>query len=369
MSWLGLEGHDAIVDRFGGTLRAGRLASSYLFVGPEGCGKRSFAVGLAQSLLCERVTAEEMAPCGQCESCQQVTVGTHPDLLVVARPADRKDIPVQLLIGDADHRGRVGLCHDLSLKPFKGDRRIAIIDDADFLNEEGANCLLKTLEEPPPRSLLILVGTSAEKQLPTIRSRCQIVRFRPLPAEVAAQLLVSTGVVDTDEEAASLARCAEGSLAQARRLADKDLWKFRGELFASLARLPRDAVRLSRAITSCVESVGKEAPLRRARVTLLIGFAIDYYHQLLREQVAAEGSESPTAGASTQNGNLATDPDLRNAVVAGLSAWQGDAEEIARCVDRCLEAGNHVVRNANLATLVECWIADLAEISRQTAVY
>lgn len=363
MSWLGLEGHDAIADRFRGTLRAGRLASSYLFVGPEGCGKRSFAIRLAQGLLCERMPPEQLAPCGECESCQQITAGTHPDLLSVARPADRKDIPIQLLIGDAEHRGRVGLCHDLALKPFKGNRRIAVIDDADFLNEEGANSLLKTLEEPPPRSLLILVGTSAEKQLPTIRSRCQMIRFRPLPVDVAAGLLVSTGAVDSIEQAAPLARCAEGSLAQAKRLADPELWIFRSELFRALARLPLEAVRFSRAITASVESVGKDAPLRRARAKLLIGFSIDYYHALLRAFVAAEG------GATEIEGLPVGDSELQKAVAAGLESFRGDTEEIARAIERCLEAANHVERNANLATMVECWIADLADLSKQPAVY
>jgi len=365
MTWLGLEGHDAIVDRFRGTLRAGRLASSYLFVGPEGCGKRSFALRLAQSLLCEQAAsaeggAAELSPCGQCEGCQQVLAGTHPDVLSVAKPEDKKDIPVKLLIGDPEHRGREGLCHDLSLKPFRGDRRIAILDDADFLNEEGANCLLKTLEEPPPRSVLILVGTSAEKQLPTIRSRCQIVHFRPLPVDVASRLLVSTGVAGSLEQAEPLARCAEGSLTRASILADESLWKFRGELFGSLAHLPSGAVRFSKAITSCVESVGKEAPLRRARATLLVNFAIEYYHRLMRAHVAAESGT-----ALNEDGN---DPDLARAVEAGLGNWQGDVEAITRAVDRCLEAGSHVERNANLATLVECWISDLVELSRQKAV-
>ena len=83
---------------------------------------------------------------------------------------------------------REGLCHDISLKPYMGNRKVAIVDDADYLNAEGANSLLKTLEEPPPRSVLILVGTTPAKQLPTIRSRCRIIRFDPLPTETVAEL-------------------------------------------------------------------------------------------------------------------------------------------------------------------------------------
>src|SRR4029450_8202547 len=104
--------------------------------------------------------------------------------------------PLELLIGDAEHRMRAGLCYNIALKPFSARRKVAIIDDADYLNKEGANCLLKTLEEPPPKSLLIMIGTSEQRQVPTIRSRCQIVRFQPLAEEDVAELLLSTGVCE-----------------------------------------------------------------------------------------------------------------------------------------------------------------------------
>ncbi len=182
MVWQGIEGHDAIADRFRTALTHGRLASTFLFVGPAGIGKRTFALKLAQSLLCQAVPAEQLAPCGTCDSCIQVLAGTHPDLHLVCKPADKGFIPLAAFIGDDDHRMREGLCHAIALKPFMGGRRIAIIDDADYLNEEGANSLLKTLEEPPPRSVLILIATSLERQLPTIRSRCQTVRFGRLDA-------------------------------------------------------------------------------------------------------------------------------------------------------------------------------------------
>ena len=95
---------------------------------------------------------------------------THPDLHLVSKPADRGFIPLSAFIGDEAHRMREGLCHTIALKPMMGGRRVAIIDDADYLNDESANALLKTLEEPPPRSVLILIAGNLERQLPTIRS-------------------------------------------------------------------------------------------------------------------------------------------------------------------------------------------------------
>ena len=94
MTWQGIEGHDAIVARFRLALERGRLASTFLFVGPAGVGKRSFALKLAQTLLCQVAKAELLAPCGVCPACVQMLAGTHPDLHLVAKPADKGSIPV-----------------------------------------------------------------------------------------------------------------------------------------------------------------------------------------------------------------------------------------------------------------------------------
>ncbi len=183
-----------MVEQFRRALARGRLASSFLFAGPEGIGKRTFALKLAQAMLCTTRPEETLDPCGTCPSCVQVAAGTHPDLHLVGKPEDKSFIPLELLIGDREHRRREGLCHNIGLKPYLGGRKIAMIDDADYLNAEGANSLLKTLEEPPPRSVLILIGTSPAKQLPTIRSRCQLIRFRPLPIQDGRRVVGVEGV-------------------------------------------------------------------------------------------------------------------------------------------------------------------------------
>ncbi len=347
MAWQGIEGHDDIVERFRRSLRRGRLASTFLFVGPAGIGKRAFAEKLAQSLLCTEVPAESLAPCGQCASCQQVAAKTHPDFYIVEKPADKSSIPLALFVGDDDHRMREGLCHDIGLKPFMGGRKVAIIDDADHLNEEGANCLLKTLEEPPPCSVLILIGTSADKQLPTIRSRCQTIRFSPLPAQTVAEILQEQGLVTDAAHAQRLAEFAEGSLERAQELADEDLWKFRQQLLAALAKPQLASVALAQELCAFVEAAGKEAGVRRARARQVVGFAIDFYRHLLRTQ----------AGLNPQ-----ADTTLTRAIEQASSAASGDTETTAACIDRSLETLAHIDRNAHQATLLECWLDDLARI-------
>ena len=347
MAWQGIEGHDEIVERFRRSLRRGRLASTFLFVGPAGIGKRAFAEKLAQALLCAEVPAEALAPCGQCAACLQVAARTHPDFYIVEKPADKSAIPLALFVGDDDHRMREGLCHDIGLKPFMGGRKVAIIDDADHLNEEGANCLLKTLEEPPPCSILILIGTSADKQLPTIRSRCQTIRFSPLRAQTVAKILQAQGLVTDAAQAQRLAEFAEGSLDRAQELADEDLWKFRQQLLAALAKPQLASVTLAQELCAFVDAAGKEAGARRARSRQVVGFAVEFYRQLLRTQ----------AGLSPIG-----DPALARAVEQATSAVSSDTETTAACIDRSLETLAHIDRNANQTTLLECWLDDLARI-------
>ncbi len=319
MTWHGIEGHDEVVEQFRRAIARGRLASSFLFVGPAGIGKRTFAIKLAQALLCRERPAAALNPCEQCQACTQVLAGTHPDLEVVSKPPDKSFIPLELLIGDKEHRRREGLCHDIAMKPFMGGRKVAVIDAADLLNAEGANCLLKTLEEPPPRSVLILIGTSPAKQLPTIRSRCQLIRFRPLPAETVAKLLISQNLVQDASDAHRVAEHCQGSLQHAIELAEPELWSFRDRLLERLAEPVLDSFRLAKAVSVFVNEAGKQAAARRKRLRQVVGFAVEFY----RSQLLAQS---------------------------------GDTEATADRLDRCIEALGQIDRNANQATLIEAWL-------------
>jgi DNA polymerase-3 subunit delta' len=344
MAWQGIEGHDDVVARFRTAIERNRLASTFLFVGPEGIGKRTFALKLAQALLCTERSDAALDPCGRCDSCVQCLAGTHPDVERIAKPKDKSELPIALFVGPPDKRMQEGLCHNLSLKPFLGNRKIAIIDDADYLNEESANALLKTLEEPPPRAVLILIATSLDRQLPTIRSRCQTVRFQPLAPAVLAELIVAQGIAADPAAAQELAERAEGSLTKARELADAELWKFRRVLLARLSGEELDSVRLAEAINRFVDEAGTEAIVRRARLRQVIHFAAEFFRQLLRQL-----SDGPPIG----------DDDLQRAVAAATRWWPGGVELAADRLDRCLDALGHVDRNANQAALIYAWIDDL----------
>ena len=339
-----IQGHDAARARFRRSLDAGRLASTFLFVGPEGIGKRSFAMGLAQALLCSHVSEEDpLQACGACESCQLIAAGTHPDLLQVARPGGKNYIPLELFIGPKEKRMREGLCHDIGMKPFLGGRRVAIIDDADYLNAEGANALLKTLEEPPPRSVMILIGTSAARQLPTIRSRCQTVRFAALDMPTLRNVLMEQGITSDEREAEELAGLAGGSLSRALELQDVTVRTFREEFLGRLSSGTVDSLRLNGEISSVLDSAGKDASAKRQRMRQVMNWGVEFFRELMR-----------TASGLDAEG----DPALRRHV-AKAAKQVTDSDVAAACVARCLEGLEQVDRNANNATLLACWLDDL----------
>lgn len=352
MQWDALLGHQQQKLWFETALENGRLASSFLFVGPDGIGKRTFATLLAKGLLCRNSSAQSLEACGHCEDCVQVDAGTHPDLLTVAKPADKANIPVELLIGERDKRMRAGLCHDINLRPYSGRRKIAIVDDADTFNSEGANCLLKTLEEPPQGSLLILVGTSLQRQLSTIRSRCQAILFKPLEIEQVQRLLLRTGLAESQEHAWQLAQQSGGSLSEARLLLDPELDQFRVQLLEDLGKSQLPIIELAKRCGGIVDAAGKDARVKRERLKLVFRIAANYFREL---------SLSFSAEAFGRPGAPAADELLR-AVQRGRGVWKSGPRGAALAWDRCLLATEQVDRNANQTSLLEAWAADIAQL-------
>ena len=323
--WQGILGHDAVVERFRRSLVAGRLAASYLFLGPSGIGKRLFAVKLAQALLCQRCEPHSLKPCGQCDACQLMLAGNHPDFDLVGLPAGKSILPIKLFVGDEQHRHREGLCYNISRRPQMGKRRVAIIDDADHFNQASANCLLKTLEEPPPGAVMILIGTSRGRQLPTILSRTQTVRFSALSDDIVRQLLLDQQIASDAAQTDQLVQACGGSLSKAATLVDPELWEMQQKLLPQLAPSRLDSVRLASELIAFVNQAGKEAEARRRRLRSVLQMVANHFRQELRSDVA-------------------------------------DQETALAVLDRCLEAEIQLDRNANQATLLECWLDDLASI-------
>lgn len=174
-----VKGQEQAVEVLRRAIASDRVAPAYLFVGPEGVGKRTTALEFAMALLCQRAEGGPDA-CRSCPSCQKVARDSHPDLLVI-RPDG-----TQIKIGKREERGNEPpqirqLIRAAHRKPYEGIRKIFVVDEAHRMNLDAANALLKTLEEPPPSTVIILIATTLSHLPPTIVSRCQVVRFRLLP--------------------------------------------------------------------------------------------------------------------------------------------------------------------------------------------
>ena len=342
MMWRDFLGHSKQKDWFQKAVNQNRLASTFLMVGPDGCGKRTFSKLLAKALLCPNRSPESIEPCERCESCVQVDADSHPDLLQVSKPPESSSLSIELLVGSRENRLREGLCYQLHMKPFHGQRRVAIIDDADTILVEAANSMLKTLEEPPSGALIFLIGTNEQRQLATIRSRSQIVRFLGLPPESIAQLLLRQGLADSQETAYTTAMLADGSLSRAKAFLDPDFRDFRLEFCVKLRERPMDIVGLSKSILANVQSVGEDGAPRRLRLKSIFTIAIEFYRSTLLE------------GLGLRQVPLEVSANKFRLPVAVTN----------RAIEHCVAAQSDVDRNVTPAALLESWSTELAEICR-----
>src|SRR3569623_147114 len=206
--------------------RAGRLPQALLLTGPQGMGKQRFAEIWMAGLLCEAPDAEGCA-CGVCRSCQLLAAGDHPAYRQLTPPEEGKVIGV----------GQVReLIQYVALTPQYGCYKIALIHPADKLNINAAISLLKTLEEPPSHSLLMLVSARPSRLPVTVRSRCQLVHFSPPPAEVAAGWLANLVTVAAPGQ---LLKLADVSPQRALERADADELALLNQVLQVLERLAR----------------------------------------------------------------------------------------------------------------------------------
>jgi DNA polymerase-3 subunit delta' len=276
MSWDHIRGHGAVVAKFEQAMAVNRLGQAYLFLGTEGIGKKLVAVELAKAWLCE-ASAGGLSACGRCASCKLVDARTHPDLVITGRPEDKSEFPIDLMRE---------LTNTLKLMPIRGQRKIAIVDDADDFNEESANAFLKTLEEPPPGTLIMLIGTSADVQLPTILSRCQIVRFDRLTTGDVKSILLSQSIREPDADL--LARLSDGRPGRAIAWNDPDVRPYRSTLIDQLTATPFHRSALIESTLGFIEAAGKEAPLQRRRARIAIEMTADLVRMAAR---IAQGSD------------------------------------------------------------------------------
>ena len=165
-----IAGHGLICKKLRHAVQSGRTVSAYLFTGAKGIGKKTVASAFAASLLCE--TSQNGAPCKSCTACKLLASDSHPDFIRLQMPEDKKSIGVDVV--------REQIIQEAYVRPFHAARKVFLIEDGELMTDGAQNALLKILEEPPAYAVFILLSTSSDQMLETIRSRCLSMQFLPL---------------------------------------------------------------------------------------------------------------------------------------------------------------------------------------------
>jgi DNA polymerase-3 subunit delta' len=306
-------------------VKADKLPHALLFTGPDGVGKRTAAIALAMAGNCTGAGPAEASPfppvCGECRSCRKIQAGSHPDILSIEASGQ--------FIRIAQIRDLLGV---LAMKPYEARLRVVIISDAQHMNPEAGNALLKILEEPPERTVLILTAPETVDLLPTIASRCQQIRFNPLTPESLAGML--SKFLDIPwENARVLAAVSGGSYGRAIGLHRQDWLEKRRWLIGTLGCLDAAAARLP---VAAVMSLAMGLAEKKDNLTQAMEILTSLYRDL-------------AIGKHRRDGFM--NADLSERILA--AAGRMDESGILDRIEAIETAGRQLRGNANLRLTAE----------------
>jgi DNA polymerase III subunit delta' len=299
--------------------RRQRLSHAYLFRGPAGVGKKRAALAFAAAVNCASPEREDA--CGRCSSCRKFRSGNHPDFLTL--------FPEGAAIKINQIRA---LRQSLEFPPHEAKLRVALLADVHTMRREAANSLLKTLEEPPAHTILVLTSSEAGAILPTIVSRCQVIPFFALPRQEVAAALQEEAVPAAI--AATLAGAAEGSLGLARLLAAENLLGRRREILEKLLPLAVDS---PQAVTSVLALAEQAAELKEHLPELLALLEL-----WLRDLILLQAGMPPS---------LLTSRDLDDLLKAAIGRWS--MEQLHAKMARFARTRQYLQQNCNRALVCE----------------
>lgn len=329
-----LLGHEWTVDMLRQHVARGDVRHAYLFCGPPGIGRRTLALRLAQALNCEKPIGAGM-PCYTCRTCKQIETMQHPDLTVI-QSLDGDNLPKEGGILKVDQIREFQRA--INLKPFQSPHRVVLFLRFQEANDNASNALLKTLEEAPAHAVLILTADNPEQLLPTIVSRCEILRLRPLPIEAVVADLMERGL--DEDNARLLAHISGGRPGFARRLMDNAaLLEKREERLDDLQTL-LPAPRVEK--FSYAEKLAKDKDAMRQTILVWLSYWRDV---LLR-----------VAGAETPLVNV--DRNMEIEFIAGRL----DLSTARKVVNGLESALEKMDRNVNPRLLAEVLLLDLPKV-------
>lgn len=303
-----------------------RLGHAFLFRGPAGVGKKRAALTFASYINC--LSPINHDSCGQCKSCLKFKSGNHPDLHIIE--PDGAAIKINQIRA---------LKQTLAFPPFEARYRVVILTETSTMRREAANSLLKTLEEPPENTILIMTADAAGEILPTIESRCQEIPFFALPYDKVSERLCDLADI-SKETASTIAAVAEGSIGRAQLLLETDLLALRSEIITTLIRLQPDSPESVEQVFKIAENAAnlkENLPPLLNLLRIWVRDLILYY------------TNSPN--------NLIVNRDLLPTFSAAKKRWNLD--ELFDKLQRIKMAEKHLLRNCNKGHVCEMLFFDL----------
>ncbi len=344
MPFRELAGHRRLFGLLGRALLSESLPQSLVFAGPDGVGKRQAALALAEAINCLAPVDAGAAgrdACGTCVSCRKIGRAIHPDVVLVEPDgASIRIEQIREVVAQTVYR------------PFEGQARVVVIDNADLMGDEAQNALLKTLEEPPARNVFVLVTARPDVLLPTIRSRCCLLRFAPLaPAEMAAALMARHKM--DEDEARAAAALSTGSFARALVSGGRDLADARGVAAGILIEAGRagDAQHRKALALALLEGAAKKGKGQREAKAgtpdrSVLAVRLRAMLSLLRD-LAVLSTRAPDAAL--------VNADLRADLEPLAGVW--DRDRIARAFSAVGRALSAVERHHASSKIVVDWLA------------
>ncbi len=331
MPFTDILAQDHIIDHFKKAMKADHLSHAYIFTGQDGVGKTLFAKEFIKALFCKN---DENDSCNSCLNCIRIEKNSHPDVFWTEIEEKAKFIKIENIRN---------LQHSVRLSPLESDYKIFIIKDADMMNEEASNCLLKTLEEPSPNTIIILITNSIASIKETIRSRCQIIRFHPIPTHIIENQLA--GKSDADANKIGWAsRFCNGSLGNALDLLDDNYYDINNDIVTRMTEPDMDNLVFAEEIIDSYLSSEDSLEEKRQTLKRILHCILQLYRDLLIVKV--------------RNGH-----DVQQEKMSLVNADREDAlqrhvnyltqEQIINVIDEILVSIKYIDFNLNINLLVE----------------
>ncbi len=331
MPFTDILAQDHIIDHFKKAIKADHLSHAYIFAGQDGVGKTLFAKEFAKALNCKNVESDS---CNSCPNCIRIEKENHPDVFWTDIEEKAKFIKIENIRN---------LQHSVKLSPLESDYKIFIIKEADRMNEEASNCLLKTLEEPSPNTIIILIADSVSPVKDTIRSRCQIIRFHPISTHIIEDQLTNKSATDLNK-IKWVSRFCNGSLGNALALLDNNYYEINNDIVTRMSKPVIDNLAFAEEVIDSYLSTGESLEEKRQTLKNILNCFLQFYRDLLIVKIRNKyGVRQETIPLFNS--------DRKDALQRHVNYLT--QEQIVNVIDDILESIKYIGFNLNINLLVE----------------